>query len=134
MLATVPEMMVIDPQTSLECWREVNYSHASDHALELALMKQELLLSPAVVGLGNVGQALEVAEVVSVVVVVVVGVSMVLIVVVVVVVVVGLEVHHVLSFLVWQAVFPCPTSNFVEHVVKTINTFVQSVVNETGEV
>ena len=32
-------------------------------------MKQELLLSPAVVGLGDVGQALEVAEVVSVVVV-----------------------------------------------------------------
>ena len=33
---------------------------------------------------------------------------------------VGLEVHHVLSFLVWQAVFPCPTPNFVEHVVKPI--------------
>ena len=50
MLATVPEMMVIDPQTSLKCWREGKYSHASDHdLLELALMKQELLLSPAVV-------------------------------------------------------------------------------------
>ena len=24
------------------------------------------------------------------------------------------------AFLVWQAIFPCPTSNFVEHVVKTI--------------
>ena len=46
MLATVPEKMEIDPQTYLECWREVKYSHASDHALlELALMKQELLLS-----------------------------------------------------------------------------------------
>ena len=44
----------------------MKYSHTSDHALlELALMKQELLLSPAVVGLGDVGQALEVAEVVS---------------------------------------------------------------------
>ena len=31
MLATVAEMMAIDPQTSLECWREVKYSHASDH-------------------------------------------------------------------------------------------------------
>ena len=71
MLETVPEMMAIDPQTSMECWREVKYSHASGHALlELALLKQELLLSPAVVGLGNVGQALEVAEVVSVVVVI----------------------------------------------------------------
>ena len=53
----------------------MKYSHASDHALlELALIKKELLLSPAVVGLGDVGQALEVAEVVSVVVVMVVGV------------------------------------------------------------
>ena len=123
MLATILEMMAIDPQTSLECWREVKYSHASDHALlELALMKQGLLLSPAVVGLGDVGQALEVAEVVSVVVVVVVGVSMVLVIVVVAPVgfAAGMEMHHILSFLVWQAVFPCPTSNFVEHVVKTI--------------
>ena len=75
MLATVPEMMAIGPQTSLECWREMKYSHASDHTMvKLAQMKQELLLSPAMVGLGDVGQAQEVAEVVSVVVVMVVGV------------------------------------------------------------
>ena len=55
-------------------------------------------------------EALEVAEVVSVVVVMVAPVGF----------AVGLEVHQVLSFLVWQAVFPCPTSNFVEHVVKPI--------------
>ena len=77
----------------------MKYSHASDHA---CANEARAVLSPAVVGLGDVGQALEVAEVVSVVVVMVVVVMVVVVMVVVVMVVVVMVVMVVVVVGVWS--------------------------------